>query len=53
MRVAHGLAGEGGRPASPSDLTNLSDDTPIVSNRSTSGAITAVDALPGVSLDVG
>src|ERR1700716_3590427 len=40
MRVALGLAGEGGRPATSSDFTNLSDGTPIVSNRSTGGAIT-------------
>jgi len=34
------VSNEGGRPANPHDFTNLSDGTPIVSNRSTGGAIT-------------
>jgi YVTN family beta-propeller protein len=34
------VSDEGGRPATPGDFTNLSDGTPIVSNRSTGGAIT-------------
>jgi YVTN family beta-propeller protein len=34
------VSNEGGRPAEPGDFTNLSDGTPIVSNKSTGGAIT-------------
>ncbi|MGA2926264.1 MAG: bifunctional YncE family protein/alkaline phosphatase family protein, partial [Solirubrobacteraceae bacterium] len=34
------VSNEGGRMATPNDFTNLSDGTPIVSNRSTGGAIT-------------
>jgi len=34
------VSNEGGRPATSRDFTNLSDGTPIVSNRSTGGAIT-------------
>jgi YVTN family beta-propeller protein len=34
------VSNEGGRPAQTGDFTNLSDGTPIVSNRSTGGAIT-------------
>jgi YVTN family beta-propeller protein len=34
------VSNEGGRPANGGDFTNLSDGTPIVSNRSTGGAIT-------------
>jgi YVTN family beta-propeller protein len=34
------VSNEGGRPANAGDFTNLSDGTPIVSNRSTGGAIT-------------
>jgi YVTN family beta-propeller protein len=34
------VSNEGGRPANKSDFTNLSDGTPIVSSRSTGGAIT-------------
>ena len=34
------VSNEGGRPAQPGEFTNLSDGTPIVSNKSTGGAIT-------------
>jgi YVTN family beta-propeller protein len=34
------VSNEGGRPARPGDFTNLSDGTPIVSNRVTGGAVT-------------
>jgi YVTN family beta-propeller protein len=34
------VSNEGGRPANKNDFTNLSDGTPIVSSRSTGGAIT-------------
>ena len=34
------VSNEGGRPANKTDFTNLSDGTPIVSSRSTGGAIT-------------
>jgi YVTN family beta-propeller protein len=34
------VSNEGGRPATPGEFTNLSDGTPIVSNKSTGGAIT-------------
>jgi len=34
------VSNEGGRPADSNDFTNLSDGTPIVSSRSTGGAIT-------------
>jgi YVTN family beta-propeller protein len=34
------VSNEGGRPATSHDFTNLSDGTPIVSSRSTGGAIT-------------
>jgi YVTN family beta-propeller protein len=34
------VSNEGGRPANRTDFTNLSDGTPIVSSRSTGGAIT-------------
>ncbi len=34
------VSNEGGRPAQPGDFTNLSDGTPIVSDRSTAGAVT-------------
>ncbi len=38
-KVAY-VSDEGGRPATTNDFTNLSDGTPIVSNRRTGGAIT-------------
>jgi YVTN family beta-propeller protein len=34
------VSNEGGRPSNPGDFTNLSDGTPIVSNKSTGGAST-------------
>jgi YVTN family beta-propeller protein len=45
------VSNEGGRPANKHDFTNLSDGTPIVSSRSTGGAITGtvseVNLTPG------
>jgi YVTN family beta-propeller protein len=49
-KVAY-VSNEGGRPANRHDFTNLSDGTPIVSSRSTGGAITGtvseVNLTPG------
>ncbi len=39
------VSNEGGRPANSADFTNLSDGTPIVSNRSTGGAITGTVSI--------
>ncbi|MFZ0970984.1 MAG: bifunctional YncE family protein/alkaline phosphatase family protein [Solirubrobacteraceae bacterium] len=45
------VSNEGGRPANKHDFTNLSDGTPVVSSRSTGGAITGtvseVNLTPG------
>jgi YVTN family beta-propeller protein len=45
------VSNEGGRPANKTDFTNLSDGTPIVSSRSTGGAITGTVSV--VSLTTG
>lgn len=43
------VSNEGGRPANSGDFTNLSDGTPIVSNRSTGGAITGTVSVVNLS----
>jgi YVTN family beta-propeller protein len=43
------VSNEGGRPAQSGDFTNLSDNTPIVSDRSTGGAITGTVSVVNLS----
>ena len=43
------VSNEGGRSAQPGDFTNLSDGTPIVSDRSTGGAITGTVSVVDLS----
>ena len=43
------VSNEGGRPSTSADFTNLSDGTPIVSNRTTGGAITGTVSVVDLS----
>ena len=45
------VSNEGGRPATPGDFTNLSDGTPIVSDRSTGAASTGTVSVVNLSTD--
>jgi YVTN family beta-propeller protein len=43
------ISNEGGRPAESGDFTNISDGTPIVSNRSTGAAVTGTVSVVNLS----
>ncbi len=45
------VSNEGGRQATPTDFTNLSDGTPIVSDRSTGAAITGTVSVVSLTTD--